>query len=40
MNDDVIIINHRRLTSFEFDENDSINDNDLNSLINNVVFFF
>jgi hypothetical protein len=40
MNENVIIIDHRRLTSSRFDENDRINDNDLNFSTNNVIVLF
>jgi hypothetical protein len=40
MNDDVIIVDHRRLTSLKFDKSDRINDNDLNFSTNNVIVLF
>jgi hypothetical protein len=40
MNDDVIIVDHRRLTSLKFDENDRVNHNDLNSSTNNAIVLF
>jgi hypothetical protein len=40
MNDDVIIVDHRRLTSSKLDENDRANDNDLSSSTDNVIVLF